>query len=537
MRSPSNPLPFLCLVLGWLATLSAPAVTLDDIGVTLLRTVTTNLNGAGIRVAHPEGSTSVDFPTFEVNPAAVGQPVSLFTYYSELGTSTNFPNAIGNESFSHANFVGMIFYGTNGIATNVAHVDNYNADFLVSSNIFISPMVAIPGKIVNQSYVFTSPVYETNLAIRISDQIEIDSRYDDYAETYKTLFISAAGTGGGATMYAPGTAYNSVGVGVSDNGLPDSGPTLDNGRSKPDISAPGGSTSAATPHVSGAATLLLQAALRGDGGNDTNAASDMRTLKAFLLNGAIKPSGWTNGPSTPLDARYGAGIVNVFNSYQQLAGGQHLAIEQTSVGLGAAHPPGPNPANIVQWSGWNFETNLSSTMTEDRIKHYYFNLTNAATNATFTFTGTLVWNRQENQAAINDLDLLLYNTATSNVVAESTSFVNNVEHIYIRHLPAGRYDLQVWKSGGDAGNGRITSDETYALSWEFFAMPLHITPTGTNVVLTWPIYPTGFVLEFTPSLAPATWSTNLPAPIVMNGTNSVSLIATNDARFFRLRRP
>jgi hypothetical protein len=526
-----NTIPSCLLFVGIVAITfnpSAPAhaSTLDNIGVTLLRSVTTNLNGEGIRVAQPEASLSTNSPVFQVNPAAIGQPVSLFTYYSIEGTSTNYPNSVGEES-AHANGVAAILSGIpDGVATNVAHIDNHEADYFINTYIDSASPPDPGAPIVNQSFTFG--------ALSTGVQQQVDQAFDDAAALHGTLFISGADNSG--TVKAPATCYNGIGVGVIDGGS-GIGPTPDNGRSKPDLVGFGGFTSASTPLVTGSAALLLQAALRGDGGDNTNAAGDMRTLKAFLLNGAVKPSGWTNGPSTPLDPRYGAGIVNVFNSYQQLAGGQHLAIEQTSVGLGAAHPPGPSAANLAQWSGWNFDTSLSSTMTQDRIKHYYFNLTNTATNATFTFTGTLVWNRQENQAAINDLDLLLYDTATSNVVAESTSFVNNVEHIYIRHLPPGRYDLQVWKAGGNAGNGRITSDETYALAWEFFAMPLHITPTGTNVVLTWSIYPTGFVLEFTPSLAPATWSTNLPAPIVMNGTNSVSLIATNDARFFRLRRP
>ena len=38
----------------------------------------------------------------------------------------------------------------------------------------------------------------------------------------------------------------------------------------------------------------MQAGLRGDGGSDTNAAADMRTIKALLLNGAVKPADWTN---------------------------------------------------------------------------------------------------------------------------------------------------------------------------------------------------------------------------------------------------
>jgi len=83
----------------------------------------------------------------------------------------------------------------------------------------------------------------------------------------------------------------------------------------------------------------MQAALRGDGGSNTNAAFDMRTIKALLLNGAVKPLGWTNSNSSPLDARYGAGVVNVFNAYEQLAGGKHGFIASTTVGTGGAHPP------------------------------------------------------------------------------------------------------------------------------------------------------------------------------------------------------
>ena len=54
------------------------------------------------------------------------------------------------------------------------------------------------------------------------------------------------------------------------------------------------STSFSTPQVAGAAAVLMQAGLRGDGGSDTNAAADIRTVKALLFNGAVKPADWTN---------------------------------------------------------------------------------------------------------------------------------------------------------------------------------------------------------------------------------------------------
>ena len=105
----------------------------------------------------------------------------------------------------------------------------------------------------------------------------------------------------------------------------------------------------------------MQAGLRGDGGSDTNSAADMRTVKALLLNGAVKPADWTNNPPSPLDPRYGAGVLNVFNSYEQLAGGKHGYIASTSVPTGSAHPPTGATGTIGALSGWDFNTNTSSS--------------------------------------------------------------------------------------------------------------------------------------------------------------------------------
>jgi hypothetical protein len=280
---------------------------------------------------------------------------------------------------------------------------------------------------------------------------------------------------------------------------------------------------------------LIQAARRGDGGGGTNSAADMRTVKALLLNGAIKPADWTNGVSSPLDARYGAGVLNVFNSYEQLAQGQHAYIASASVPTGNPHPPTGATGTVSTLSGWDFNTN-SSTATTDGVKHYYFDAPSGAPGATFTATATLVWNRQENQTDINDLDLFLYDAHSSNLLASSVSPVDNVEQLFVRKLPPGRYDLQVLKNGGSTGK-RITNDETYALVFEFFSPALDIARSGSNAVITWPIYPAGFVLESTTLHSPVTWSTNTPPPTVTNQENHVVVDATSGMQFFRLRRP
>ena len=526
---------FACIFAGFFC-MTVRAQNLDVIGVTLLRAVTTNLNGAGIRVAQPEaydnGTTN-----WEVNPAGspVQQPVALFTYTSNLGSANTYPNTLNTES-GHADAVAGNFYGTPaGVATNVAHVDNYDVNYFYNNVINPTPNFPpnINDPVVNQSFIFGSvPVQLT-----VVQQQQFDSAYDNYAAQYKTLFVSGAGNSG--SVSPPATCYNGIGVGAYGGGS-STGPTLDNGRAKPDITVggtPANLTSFSTPFVSGAAAVLMQAGLRGDGGSDTNSAADIRAVKALLLNGAVKPADWTNIAPSPLDTRYGAGVLDVFNSYEQLAGGKHGYIVSTTVSTGGAHPPTGAAGTVGVLSGWDFNTCASGKIPSqfDAVNHYYFNVANSSSNAAFTATVTLAWNRQQNQTAINNLNLYLYNCANSNLVACSTSLVDNVEHIFVPKLAPGRYDLQVWKAGG---LGIVSAAETYALAWEFFSESLNVVKSGGNVSISWPVYPDGFVLETATNLVPSVaWSANNPAPAVTNNQNVVLLGATNLAQFFRLQRP
>jgi len=549
MNIPLRQIILLFLAAAVFSGAAARAQNLGQIGVTLLRAMTTNVDGSGIRVAQVEannGDTNGIFHgtnSWEVNPAAVGQPTALFTYTSVLGASTSFTNAVGDES-GHADAVGIFFYGTTnqysadpsvaGVATNVAHVDNFEAGYFFNSIIDMPNPSNINDPVVNQSFIFGYVPGQVSVAT----QQLIDTAYDNYAAQYNTLFVSGAGNNGpnGGTVAPPSTCYNGIGVGAYGSSVSSVGPTEDNGRCKPDITSPGlaGLTSFSTPCVAGAAALLMQAALRGDGG-DTNSASDMRTIKALLLNGAIKPAGWTNSNSSPLDMRYGAGVLNVFNSYEQLAGGKQNFIVSTFSAAGSPHPPPVNPNSIAVLSGWDFNTN-STTETNGGVNHYFFNVTNNSINDRFTATATLVWNRHLGETNINDLDLFLFNAASSNLVACSTSRVDNVEHLWLPQLPPGRYDLQVLKNGG---TNTVSDSEIYALAWEFFSEPLQITNVETSAALLWPVYPAGFTVESTTNLAlPAVWNTNsLPPTVVTNNQNYILLNATNANQFFRLRRP
>ncbi len=502
----------------------AGASNLDTIGVTLLRTMTTNLNGAGIRAGQPEAGYGTA-TNWEVNPGAsgVGLPTNLFTYYYSaspyrtVSTANTFTNSLGLES-GHADTVAANFYGlSGGVATNIPLVDNYEANTFI--NYYVNGSRFISDRVVNQSFIIST-----------SSQSAYDQIYDNYAARYNTLFVSGIGNGG--PVYPPATCYNGLGV-AAYGGSSSIGPTPDNGRCKPDITAPADVTSFSTPQVAGAVAVLLQAGMRGDGGNDIGATTNNRTVKALLLNGAIKPADWTNGPATPLDARYGAGVLNVFNAYEQLAGQKQTNLVLGSVSTNAPHPPTGAANTIAALSGWSF-TNLTSGPSLDAVAHYYFNVTNGLGQAAFTTTATLVWNRQQNQTSINKLQLFLYNAANSNLIALSTSAVDNVQHLFVPVLPPGRYDLQVLKKGG----AYVSASETYALAYEFFSMSLAAAWSGPNPVLQWPVYPAGFLLESATNLTPpAQWSTNHPAPLVTNRQNYVVLNVTNGSQFFRLRRP
>ena len=514
-------------------------------GVTLLRDLNTNLNGAGIRVGQPEAPVDQAGFDWEVSPSYAGQPVGIFSYISNGVVETGFTNSLGGES-GHADSVAWNFYGlTTGVATNVLHMDNYNANYFAqereepegsTTNYTLDlPSSNILDSVVNQSYIFAVYVDGVYYNCGSNEQAVLDSAFDNYAVQYATLFVSGAGNGSPTYVSPPATCYNGIGVGVYEGNGSSPGPTIDNGRCKPDITAiaPGGDTSFSCPLVAGSAAVLLQAAARGDGGT-TNCATNMMTIKALLLNGAVKPADWTAVAPSPLDFRYGSGVLNVFNSYEELAFGKHVYNFATNIPEGTAHPPVVLSAAVPALSGWDLNTN-SSTSSKDGVNHYFFNITNSSPAAPFALTATLVWNRHKNQSAINNLALYLYNAANSNLVAASTSVVDNLQQVFVPQLAQGRYDLQVWKAGGSY----VTASEPYALAWQMTSESLGVAKYGTNICLSWPAYPAGFAVAAATSLnSPISWSTNnLPLPVFTNNQLMVWTSATNSEEFFRLQTP
>jgi hypothetical protein len=512
------------------ACLPGEAGDLDTMGVTRLRANDPTLTGAGISVAQAEAQNDANVNDWEVNPPNAGPATNLFTWINTNGSSTVFPNSLGIESF-HADQVGAHYYGgVTGVAPGALQVDNYEADYFIACIVQSNQPVA--GAVVNQS--FTYGPLPVTYPLTGNSQQTVDSFYDDYMAAFGILFCSAVNNGG--QVCAPGTAYNGLGVGCYNalHANSSTGPTVDNGRSKPDLVAPEFETSFSTPYVAGATAVLFQSAARGDGGANTNAAGDMRTVKALLLNGALKPGDWTHTPTAPLDTRFGAGVLNLYYSQQQLAAGQQPVSVSLTVPSGPAHPPGTPSALIPSLLGWDYQTITSSNL-DDAVNHYYFDTsTNPAT--ALTLTATLVWNRASGETGINNLSLFLYNTATTNLVTNSVSTVDNVQHIYIPSLPRGHYDLQVVKSGGFS---EVSQSETYALAFQFYPISpplLTLSRSGATAVVSWPWTPTLFNLQQTASLTPPiSWSPVGTVGLITNTTVSVALTPAATA-FYRLSR-
>jgi uncharacterized repeat protein (TIGR03803 family) len=88
---------------------------------------------------------------------------------------------------------------------------------------------------------------------------------------------------------------------------------------------------------------------------------------------------------------------------------------------------------------------------------------------------------------------------------------------------------------GTANEGGSSSWGTlFSISLPASVPQLTMIPSGSNVVLMWPENATGFTLQSTTNLSSPAWVTNFPAPIVVNGQNTVTNPISGTQQFFRL---
>lgn len=408
----------------------------DDIGLTsLIAELGVSMpTGAGIGISQVEG-------TVETNYAAVASDPELTDKIITLKSG-----ASGQSG--HATFVARSFCGsTNGVAPGITQIDAYEVNawlttnFLRAGNSGAAPL-GETRRIQNHSWIYTSPNQSVNEDIL---------RRFDYA-IQQSGFVAIVGVNNGSLNPLPelmSYSYNSISVGVP-NGNHSAGLTTNDvaGRIKPEIVSPspyGDTVSYACGVVSGAAALLLQKADATP--SLINARNNSEVIKALLLAGATKSQfpGWTRTSTQPLDLIYGAGRLNIQNSYHLLVAGEQA----------------PSSSVTVSNRGWDFATDMPTTV------RYFFDVPNgyALTN----FSVILTWNRKVTDTNVGptfgmsvtvaNKNLRLYsatNFTVGTLLDSSVSSVQNVEHIYVTTIGQGRYALEVASD--------ITGID-YALAW------------------------------------------------------------------------
>ena len=84
--------------------------------------------------------------------------------------------------------------------------------------------------------------------------------------------------------------------------------------------------------------------------------------------------------------------------------------------------------------------------------------------------------------------------------------------------------------GGQGGHGTV-----FRLALVPFTPPeLALVHSGPNLILTWPTNAIGFTLQSTTNLGSPVWTTNSPAPVVVNGQNTVTNPISGTQQFYRL---
>ncbi|MGC6505323.1 MAG: hypothetical protein ACON39_01950 [Coraliomargaritaceae bacterium] len=346
----------------------------------------------------------------------------------------------GGSTSNHANNVGKLLYGNSkSISPGVQTIDVYSANDYLNSPWRTGTPPVESNPLQNHSWVGwleSSGLDSSEMTLRM-----------DYAAV-RDSFLPIAGLDNSdypnplpdrlseiPPLYA--SIYNGISVGVSDSTHRIGTTQYDGlGRTKPEIVAPSAYTSFATPIVTSAAAFLIDAA---DG---NSSASAPLTLKATLLAGADKSISvdWDQTPTRPIDEVYGAGELDIYESYSIQQAGQQA-----------------NGSTLLL-RGWNL-ANLSNNGSHN------YTITVPDGFELHDLSALITWNRQVSlsrfswrapSSSLADLSLQLSGPNISSYTSDSA--VDNIEHIWRgdgQALSAGSYTLTV-----------ATDDPVeYALAW------------------------------------------------------------------------
>ncbi|MFT3782565.1 MAG: hypothetical protein QM790_11175 [Nibricoccus sp.] len=396
----------------------------DDIDFTKLKGEYGNSlpDGSGVRMLQVE---------YMRNGAWATQPAGELA-----GKNMSYGNSTFGGYSGHAYEVGCFLGGNaTSITPNLPgwlcfEATNYCAQASLLSGYSIGPMQA-SWDIENHSWGGNDMIFGLCNLQRMDYRIERDN------------VISVVGIDNGSSMsMMMANAYNVISVGTSTGDHPHCGSTMEvRGRIKPELVGTATWTSYATPIVASCASILVGETQRT---GSLAAARSPLVIKALLMAGATKDEfpGWQHSSTAPLDVNFGAGEVNIYNSYKALVAGRKS----------------PN-SGALSVDGWDDNTTSG--------RQLYF--ISVPAGKKLTLSAVLAWYRHVQPGSnwsspgsvVSNLDLALWEADGSfnlqGKLAESVSSIDNVEHIYEKNLTAGMYALEVISPVGG---------ERYGLAWK-----------------------------------------------------------------------
>jgi hypothetical protein len=439
------------LALGFVAPLHADY--LDEIGY---RDLVAELQAAGKTVPDGTGVTVSQVEASVENARDANGNIISYAYLADqsLYSGVTINNASGSSYpaaiSGHANAVGYHLFGDGSMGSGITSVTAYLADDWVGTGSLRAGSLLSPrtegDDVANFSWVGT-------MGLAANDQIVLNRL--DYQIQRDDYVAVVAVNNGSVAQNLLASAYNVISVGVtSGNHASGSSSEVNSAVTYPQLVVPESATSYATPVVSSAAALLIQTA-RGSSTTSANGAKS-EVIKALLLAGATRSefSNWSRSDTSPLDATFGAGELNVLNSSHILTAGEQTANA------------------VVATTGWDFNSiALNATVS------YTFDLA-----ATGDLSVALTWNAIYSGVNFNalslslaDLNLSLYEIGTGGaltLVQQSLSS-GNIEALWVTDLAAGDYVLKVTYASNASGLGSSTE---YAMAWQttytgFVAVP------------------------------------------------------------------
>lgn len=419
-----------CFAVGFQPA-GAGAAYKDDIGFTRLQAELGSSVPAGTNITVTQVESAVGVPPNDFVMPNPGEPAFAGKIFENRSAAPT------NGSW-HATEVGRNLYGANSIASNINRISVYEANHWLTNGYLHRLDTSF------EPDVETNRIQNHSWAGDSSARIDIIRRLDYAIVRDGFTAVVALQNSGSYPQDLLAHSYNAIVVGKTDGAHNAGLTTFDEpDRIKPDIVAPLSGTSYAAGLVSAAAALMMQTA---DENPALTNATRPECIKALLMAGATKTEfpGWDRTTARPLDDVYGAGELNVYNSYHILTGGEQAA----------------DKSNNVSEAGWHYGSASASV-----TSRYFFAV--PPTNVMVRMSAALVWNRNVYDlpaagfnplASLADLSLKFYsasNFATVSLLDESTSSVDNVEHIYHQNLQPGQYALEV--TGDSATN--------YCLAW------------------------------------------------------------------------